>query len=275
MIQFLAPADRQLVVFTDLDGTLIDHDTYAIHNSREAITKLIKRRIPLVFCSSKTYAEQVYLQHQLDIKQPFIFENGSAAAIPTGFFPEQSYRKAQSEGGYDIVVFAHADASSLQSTLAQFDDITGYYSASDVELSAATGLTGAALQRARARWFTETLITPLSGDRADQLNIRLNAEGYVLSRGGRFYTVQSAVVNKGKAVRWMMEIFRKTLPQTPCFAAVGDSPNDVPMLEIVDVPFLVQRVDATWVNVEVPNLVKIKAAGPVGFSLAIQKLIGV
>jgi len=274
MIQLPVPANRPLVVFTDLDGTLINHHNYEIQDSEGALKKLAVRRIPLVFCSSKTFTEQVYLQRQLDINQPFIFENGSAAAIPSGFFPEQAYRATQCEDGYDIVIFAHADAGGLRSTLAQFEEIKGFYTASDAELSAATSLTGAALRRARERWFTETLITPLSDDRADQLNARLKAAGFILSRGGRFYTVQSAVVNKGKAVQWLMDVFRQTSPQAPFFAAVGDSRNDAPMLEVVDFPFLVQRPDKTWVQVEVPNLMKIKGVGPEGFSIAIQALTG-
>ncbi len=275
MIQLPVPGNRPLVVFTDLDGTLIDHHTYATHDSEEAVQKLALRRIPLVFCSSKTFTEQVYLQRQLKIFQPFIFENGSAAAIPSGFFPEQAYRATQRQDGYDIVIFAHTDAGGLHSTLAQFEEIKGFYTASDAELSAATGLTGAALRRACERGFTETLIMPLSDERADQLNARLKTAGFVLSRGGRFYTIQSAVVNKGKAVQWLMDVFSRISPQTPFFAAVGDSPNDVPMLEVVDIPFLVQRPDKTWVAVEIPDLVKIKGVGPEGFSIAIQELTGV
>ena len=275
MIQLPVPTDRPLVVFTDLDGTLIDHHSYETHESEAAIQNLIARRIPLVFCSSKTFAEQVYLQRQLDINQPFIFENGSAAAIPSGFFPEQAYRATQREGNYHIVVFAHANVNALRSALAQLEGIKGFADTSDAELSVATGLTGAALQRARNRWFTETLLAPLSAERAEQLNTRLNPDGFVLSRGGRFYTVQSARVNKGIAVQWMMGIFRQTFPQTPCFAAVGDSPNDAPMLEVVDIPFLVQRPDETWVEVDIPHVVKISGIGPVGFSAAIRVLVGV
>lgn len=275
MIQLPVPTDRPLVVFTDLDGTLIDHHSYETRGNKAAIQKLAARRIPLVFCSSKTFAEQAYLQRQLDINQPFIFENGSAAAIPSGFFPEQAYRTTQRAGNYNIVVFAHADTGALRAVLAQFEGIKGFADASDAELSAATGLTGAALQRARERWFTETLLTPLGEGRADQLNIKLKAAGFMLSRGGRFYTAQSAMVNKGKAVQWMMNVFRGTAPHIPCFAAVGDSSNDAPMLEVVDVPFLVQRPDESWVEVEIPHLEKISGVGPAGFSMAIEVLVGV
>ena len=272
MIHSALPADRPLVIFTDLDGTLIDHYSYETRESEAAVQTLAARRIPLVFCSSKTFAEQVHLQRLLGINQPFIFENGSAAAIPAGFFSEQPYSVSRCENGYDIVVFAHADAGALRSVLAQIEGIKGFADTSDAELSAATGLAGAALQRARTRWFTETLLTPLNQGRVDALHAILKPQGFVLSRGGRFYTAQSAGVSKGNAARWMMEIFCQTSPQTPCFAAIGDSPNDASMLEVVDLPFLVQRPDESWADMDIPGMRRVEGVGPAGFSVVVQLL---
>lgn len=274
MIQLPIPKAQKLVVFTDLDGTLIDHHTYEIHKSEEALLALAKRSVPLVFCSSKTFAEQRDLQLQLGIRQPFIFENGSAIAIPDGFFSKKMYTPSQREGTYDVVVFAHADAVSLGIALEQIGGLKGYKHASDAELSAATGLSGDALLRARERWCTETLLSTLAGELLLEVENLLQAMGYSLSRGGRFFTVQSAQVNKGKAVLWMMELFRQSFAQSPVFAGIGDSPNDVPMLEVVDVPFLVQRPDQTWAEVEIPRLIRVDAIGPNGFDLAVKLLLG-
>jgi len=273
MISFPIPIDQSLVVFTDLDGTLIDHHTYGIEGSREAIRKLAERKATLVFCSSKTFAEQIHLQRQLGIKLPFIFENGSAVAIPAGFFPEELYAATRSEGGYGLVIFAHADAPVLRTVLSHFPEIRGYAGASDAELSAATGLAGTFLHRARERWFTETLLNSLDEIQAAHVNQLLKPSGFVLSRGGRFYTVQSDSLSKGKAVEWMKHIFRQTTVRPTCFAAIGDSLNDVSMLEVVDLPFLVQRPDQTWADVEIPHLVKIKGVGPVGFSMAVDWMV--
>ncbi len=273
MTHIPVPTDRPWVIFTDLDGTLIDHHTYGAQGSRDALRKLAERAVPLVFCSSKTFAEQVYLQAQLGIFQPFIFENGSAAALPLGFFPKEMYPATQRTGGYDIVVFAHANAAALRVALANIRDIRGYADVSDAELSDATGLHGEALHRARERWFTETLLSSLDEAGAAAVQAVLRPAGFTLSRGGRFYTAQSALVDKGKATRWMMELFRQTSPSPPCFAAMGDSPNDAPMLEAVDLPFLVQRPDGSWATEEAPHK-KITGVGPAGFSAAVNMLLG-
>ncbi|WP_373549958.1 HAD-IIB family hydrolase [Haliscomenobacter sp.] len=274
MIPLPISTDRALVLFTDLDGTLIDYHTYDTRESEGALRRLVDRSVPLVFCSSKTFTEQSDLQGQLGMRQPFIFENGSAVAIPDGFFPKKMYTAARREGGYDVVVFAHADAVSLGTALEQIGGLKGYKYASDAELSAATGLSGDALLRARERWFTETLLSPLNGERFFEVENLLQAMGYSLSRGGRFFTVQSAQVNKGKAVLWMMELFRQSHAQGVVFAAIGDSPNDVPMLEVVDIPFLVQRPDHSWAALEIPHMISIDAIGPSGFDTAVKLLLG-
>lgn len=274
MIQLPISSDQALVLFSDLDGTLIDHHTYGTRASERAVRLLADRSVPLVFCSSKTFAEQSNLQDQLGMRQPFIFENGSAVAIPGGFFSKKMYAPARRKAGYDIVVFAHADALSLGAALEEIGGLKGYKRASDAELSVATGLNSDALLRARERWFTETLLSPLAGERLLEVENLLQPMGYSLSRGGRFFTVQSARVNKGKAVQWLMELFRQSYTQDPVFAAIGDSPNDVPMLEVVDVPFLVQRPDHSWAAVEIPQMIRIDAIGPHGFDTAIKLLLG-
>lgn len=268
------PLNQPIVVFTDLDGTLIDHHTYSPRGSMEAVQALARRGAPLVFCSSKTFAEQTFIQEQIGIHQPFIFENGSAAAIPPGYFPEQSYTPTLREAGWDVTVFAHAGIAELRAVLARFPELKSFADATDAELHAATGLEADALPRARARRFTETLLTVPDEAAATRLREALQGEGFTLSRGGRFYTVQSGRVHKGAAVRWAMDLFARHFAQKTCFAAVGDSPNDLHMLEVVDLPFLVQRPGGSWAAADIPHLIRVGAGGPKGFSEAVRMLLG-
>ena len=41
-------------IFSDLDGTLLDHDTYGYEPARPALALLGRKNIPLILCSSKT-----------------------------------------------------------------------------------------------------------------------------------------------------------------------------------------------------------------------------
>ncbi|HHJ53507.1 MAG TPA: HAD-IIB family hydrolase, partial [Caldithrix abyssi] len=69
---------KNWVVFTDLDGTLLDAQTYSYLPALEAIQLLKEKHIPLIFCTSKTFSEARALQQQMGISDPFIVENGSA-----------------------------------------------------------------------------------------------------------------------------------------------------------------------------------------------------
>ena len=50
-------AGRAVVVFTDLDGTLMDHDSYDVAPAKPALDALAARSIPVVPVTSKTRAE--------------------------------------------------------------------------------------------------------------------------------------------------------------------------------------------------------------------------
>ena len=85
-----------VVVFTDLDGCLLDGITYSWEPAREALEVLRARRIPLVLVSSKTRAELEAIRSQLQLDHPFVSENGGAVFSPDGYFstsPEEAVRR--------------------------------------------------------------------------------------------------------------------------------------------------------------------------------------
>ena len=75
--------EKRLVVFTDLDGCLLDHDSYSFAPAAEALAVLAAQGIPLVLCSSKTRAEIEMLQQDLGVAHPFVSENGGALFLPS------------------------------------------------------------------------------------------------------------------------------------------------------------------------------------------------
>ena len=64
-----------LIVFSDLDGSLLDHDTYDWAPARPALEALRESGIPLVLVSSKTLAELDDYRRQLDLRHPVVAEN--------------------------------------------------------------------------------------------------------------------------------------------------------------------------------------------------------
>lgn len=76
-------ADRpRLLVFSDLDGTLLDANDYDWSPAQPALDRLANAGIPLVLSSSKTAAEMAWLQAAMGLHLPAIVENGAAVVLP-------------------------------------------------------------------------------------------------------------------------------------------------------------------------------------------------
>lgn len=92
----------KVVVFTDLDGTLLDCATYSYAPAEPALELLRRKKIPVVFCSAKTRAEQEVYRDELSIYDPFIVENGGAIFIGQGYFPF-TFDYDKTWGGYLVI----------------------------------------------------------------------------------------------------------------------------------------------------------------------------
>ena len=79
--------NRPLLIFTDLDGTLLDPLTYSYESAAPALDRVRALHIPLVIVSSKTRAEIDVYRRRLHNEHPFISENGGGIFVPKGYFP--------------------------------------------------------------------------------------------------------------------------------------------------------------------------------------------
>ncbi|MCK4707118.1 MAG: HAD-IIB family hydrolase, partial [Gammaproteobacteria bacterium] len=99
--------DRWLVV-SDMDGTLLNHHNYRVKAALSMLQKLESSSIPVIFNTSKTFAELKDWVALLNNRHPFIVENGSAIYIPENYFADKfsanTLSDAKSESGYRIIV---------------------------------------------------------------------------------------------------------------------------------------------------------------------------
>lgn len=82
----------QPTIFTDLDGTFLDHDTYSFAVAVPTLGIVEQKQIPLVFCSSKTRTEILRWRERLGNHDPFISENGGGIFVPTSSFAKDDIR---------------------------------------------------------------------------------------------------------------------------------------------------------------------------------------
>jgi mannosyl-3-phosphoglycerate phosphatase len=80
--------------------------------------------------------------------------------------------------------------------------------------------------------------------------------------------------DKGKATNILTEFFRKQLGRIITIG-IGDNINDIPMLQQVDLPYLVQKPDGNWEQMDIKDKMpyKIAAVGPSGWAMAIEEVV--
>ncbi|AKG53377.1 mannosyl-3-phosphoglycerate phosphatase [Dehalogenimonas sp. WBC-2] len=273
------------VIFTDLDGTMLHPATYSYTPVLGTLRQIQSKNIPLIFCSSKTRAEQEMLRQELGIGDPFITENGAAVFIPKGYF-HRPYSYDKVVGDYTVIEFGmpytevnHKLGQVLEEvregllrnawlgslTVSCFGDM------SIEEVAMETGLNLKAAEMAKRREYSETMKVQGGRQAVELLLSELKKAGLNHAFGGRFYTV-SGGNDKGKAVKILTEIYKLNFGAVMTFG-IGDSENDAPMLAAVDRPMQVQNQSQRWVKLKVPQMAFIKGIGPEGWSRGIAELL--
>jgi len=261
------------VIFTDLDGTLLDPFTYSDAVASPVVASVVHKGIPIIFCSSKTRAEQEVYRRRLGITDPFVVENGGAIFIKRGYFPF-AYQYHRVFGNYHVIELGIAYPEirerlkeiSRQHKLA----ITGFGDMTPAEIAKLTGLNLDSARLAQKREYEETL--NLSARDVDSILPKITAAGLTWNRG-RLYGV-SGGNNKGRATKILIKLLRQKLGRIKTIG-IGDSPNDLPMLAEVDFPVLVQKPGHGWEEIDLPGLYRVKGEGPRGWVRAISELTGI
>lgn len=262
-----------LVLFSDLDGTLLDRETYAFDAARPALDRLRDASIPLVLCTSKTRSEVTPLRAALDNHDPFIVENGGGVHIPDGYFPfpvEGATRQAGTwlislGSPYGDLVVALASAAN-ESGVA----VRGFATMSDAEVAAATGLDVREARRARSREFDEPFEI-LDVDRAADLLAAIERRGFRHTSGGRFHHIMGAN-DKAAAVRRLISLFARSRGPIRT-VGLGDAPNDASFLNVVDLPILIASPRLHEVQALVPHARPTPLPGTAGWNAAVLDLL--
>jgi mannosyl-3-phosphoglycerate phosphatase family protein len=270
----------QWLVFTDLDGTLLDAHTYSAEPARPALELLAARAIPVVFCSSKTAAEQRSIRVELGLPPaPFIVENGSAIIVhEEAGLAVTDWSIVRDQAGERVRILGRP-ADEVRSGIRRAAkaaglETTGYSDLSVAQVAGLTGLDPSAAERARRRDYSETLINAFSPAGWAALEAALLQEGLSCRHGGRFRTVTGIGADKGRAARLVAGFYSTAKGMPVVTAGLGDSANDESLLATVDRPYLLARPDGTWAPLQAPGLERVQQAGPHGWHAAILDLLG-
>lgn len=261
------------LLFTDLDGTLLDLETYSFKQSLGAIERLKSAGVPIIFCSSKTKSEQEFYRQALDINDPFIVENGSAIYIPKGYFSSSVPFNTFYTGDYEVIQIGNS-VDNVRSTLKQLKQemslgFNVYEDLAVEKVSDITGLDNDAASRAMQRDYSETI---LEGEVHEDFYINLSAGGYRCIPGSKYKTIVDARANKGRAVSILTSLFKKKWGEIETYG-VGDSTNDAEMLAETDTAYLVQKPNRSWSSLTGIEVNTISEVGPLGWKLVVEEML--
>ena len=258
------PDTQSLVVFSDLDGTLLDHRTYSHAAADPALERLQQLRVPLILASSKTAAEIIPLRRELGFDDcEAIVENGSGILEAHGEngFTESKY----------LLIRQMLDRLPA-SIRAQYQ---GFADWSAQRVSDLTGLPLAEAENARKRRFSEPGLWLGSEEDKASFVEAITAMGLVAQQGGRFLTLSFG----GNKAERMMEIAARHAKagKAPFVVALGDAPNDLAMIEQADLGVIIPNPAHAGIppckGEATGRIIRAEAAGPKGWNQVIMALL--
>lgn len=263
------------IIFTDLDGTLLDHHTYSFEKAKEALVFTKENKIPVIICTSKTQAEIEVYREKMNNNDPFIPENGGAVIIPKNYFKslldkeKNHYIIVELGTPYHIITNALSELKkTTRATIRGFSDLT------PEEISTLTGIDIDSAKRAKKRSYSEPIIIEGSLGVIHDIKKKVSSLGLNFMEGGRFHHIFGSTTDKGKAVNILIRMYKEDTKEPITTIGIGDSLIDLPMLKTVDIPIIVKKFSGNYDGrIHISNLVYADGIGPEGWNKAILNIV--
>ena len=268
------PHSNEILIFTDLDGTLLDHDTYGFEPALPALAMLAQKKIPVILNSSKTLVEILKIRSALGNCSPFIAENGSVVAVPEQTFPGLARKDPlfQVQSGF-LVKRLGGDRETVLDILSRLRQthgfsFEGFADMAPARLSQVTGLTEDQAIQAGQRLSTEPILWQDSPEQWEAFAGHLADAGLGWVQGGRFISI-SRPFDKKDGVACMLDLY--TTGNKPFTIGLGDSPNDQAMLDMMDIAVVICSARCGQITLDRPQtIIRTTARGPEGWQEAMD-----
>ncbi|MGJ8697423.1 MAG: HAD-IIB family hydrolase [Verrucomicrobiaceae bacterium] len=244
----------RMLVVTDLDGTLLNHDDYGFEEVLPVLERLAALKVPVVANTSKTRAEWMAMRGRFANEEAFVVENGSAVILRDG---ETRVLGERREVIFDFL-------NEMGGTF----DFTGFQELGLEGVMRETGLGEEDARLAGEREFSEPLVWRGTEEEKLRFCEEVKRRGLRTLEGGRFLHVLGRT-DKGRALEVLREVYE---PES--VIVLGDSPNDVAMLERADIGVVIASPKGG--RLEVPmgkRLIRSKGEGPEGWAEVMNDLL--
>lgn len=258
----------KLVIFTDLDGCLLNKADYDWTAAKPVLSRLQRQQVPVVLNSSKTPAEMSRLAEQFGLTGlPFISENG-------GVIQWNDFHQNEPDGR-TIPGVPRVQILDLLRSLHQEFQFRSFVDLGIDGVMKATDLDRESARLASDRQSTEPLLWDDTAEALSEFRSAVEEAGLTLTKGGRFWHV-TGQNSKGAAMRLVAERFAQTQPEARWVTAgIGDSPIDQSMLDEADYPIGIPA--GGTLNICVPQDQGIVACeeGSAGWAESVTRLLQV
>lgn len=260
----------RILIFTDLDGTLLDHHSYSPAPADRYIRLLDQVGVDVIAVTSKTKAETQPFMGSIGSDALFSTENGSMIHAPRGFPWDLSQAPQQHVMGVSYA--AIQDQLARLPTLIR-SQIRGFGDMSSYDVSQETGLSLPDAKKAKMREASEPFLWSGSEDELFDLGETLKQAGLTIQRGGRFYHL-TGKANKKLAIQWMTQQFQVQTPDLSIVTiALGDGPNDLKMIEAADHGVIIPNADGSSISSSKSSVSIADRPGPEGWVIAVRKIL--
>ena len=235
-------------IVSDVDGTLMDH-SYDLTPAKETIKTLQKLSIPVILCTSKTASEVKVIRNELNLKDPYIVENGAAIYGET----------LKKVNGKIILGMKYELLEEILNFISHEIDykLIPLNNLTDQEATQLTGLKGNSLVLMRDRHWSMPFLNPPSF-LDEKINLCCKKYKVDVFKGNRMSHLLSKNSNKGEAINALKKYSNI---QNIQIIGLGDSPNDLPLLLNSDIKIVIPGIDG-------PNLSLLDKLKDLEFTLA-------
>ena len=236
----------------------------------EALQSIHSLRIPLVIRTSRTSAEVELLRGRLPFN-PVIIENGGAILIPIGYF-SFTIPGVERRGQFDVLKLGDSYASAVQvlQQAAQCSgaSVKGFSQLTAEEVSERTGMELSDAELAKKREFDEPFFS-LDPARTRSLLNAIEHRGKRWALGSHSYHIFGPS-DKSSAV-WMLIKFYEREFGTVETVGLGDSPDDISFLELMQRQIIVESPHAEALIAALPQAEVARSGN--GWNDALLKLL--
>ena len=253
----------KILIFTDLDGSLLHRDTFKFDEIKDYLKELISKGIFIIPNTSKTEKEILQFNYELGSNLPFISENGSAInglELLNSDLPKELILSREKNDLLNI--FKNIVPINLQNKCKWVSEMN------KKEQSLVFGLEDKKLNMALNRKYTIPFVFEGTKNQRNELSKIIKNEDLYLQEGGRVINLTDRV-SKAKALQIFVRFLKKNNKNIKTIA-VGDNYNDLDMLKKSDFPCLVFNDKFTLDKIPINNLITTNKPSPEGWADVIK-----